>query len=129
MLKIIFAQQIVYLLALGTIKISVLYFYLRIFGTHGRTRILVFATMALVAMWLIAYVFTAIFLCTPIRKQWMPLIDGKCGDQLAMDESMVITNIITDIIIMLLPMYTIWNLKLRIVERLGLMLAFSLGLA
>lgn len=129
MLKIIYAQQIVYLVALGTIKASVLFFYLRVFGASGLTRTLTYATMALVGMWMVSYIFAASFLCNPVRKSWMPAIDGKCGDQLAMDESMVITNIATDIVIMVLPMYTIWRLKLRMVERMGLMAAFSLGLA
>ncbi|CAH0050635.1 unnamed protein product [Clonostachys solani] len=129
MLKIIFVQQIVYLFALGAIKLSILFFYLRIFGSAGRTRLLIIATMGLSAVWMVSFIFAASFLCKPVKKQWIPLTPGECGDQLAMDESMVITNIITDLVIIVLPMYTIWNLKLRVAERLGLMMAFSLGLA
>lgn len=126
LLKVIYAQQIIYMLALAAVKMSVLFFYRRLF-TVGAVRRAIMATMGVTISWLLAFVFAAAFLCDPPRKQWDTTVPGHCGDQIAMDEAMVVTNMFTDVIIMVLPMPTIWTLKLKLREKLALTAAFSLG--
>jgi hypothetical protein len=81
-------------------------FYLRIFERHT-LRMWVIGTMVVCGIWFIAHVLTNVFICTPVAAQWrMELLmsgEGTCGEQIPLFQSMIISNMLTDLIIMALP--------------------------
>lgn len=54
---------------------------------------------------------------------------GKCGAYIPMIQSLIATNAIGDLIIMALPMQSIWSLHTRRAEKIGITSCFALGLA
>ncbi|KAH7075713.1 hypothetical protein BKA63DRAFT_565767 [Paraphoma chrysanthemicola] len=127
-LPLTFAFQLLYLLALGLIKSSILCFYTRIFVSI-RTLFAVKCMFGVVAVWAISHALTVIFICSPVSFQWdLTIQGGKCGDQIKLFQSIITTNIITDVMIMVLPIYTVWHLKMRKTEKVAVIACFLIGI-
>jgi hypothetical protein len=95
-----------YLTTLLACKLSMLAFYLRVFQKQS-LRVYVFVTMGLCVLWFISHFLANVFICSPVEAQWkIELImsgQGTCGNQIPIFQSMIITNMLTDMIIMILP--------------------------
>lgn len=76
---------------------------------------------------MVSYLAACIFLCTPISGQWTGI--GKCGAYIPMIQSLIATNALGDLVIMALPMKTIWSLQTRTTDKIGIMSCFALGIA
>lgn len=129
-LQIFFGFQLVYVNALAVIKASVLCFYARIFTNLG-LRSCIKVMLGIVIVWALSFSMAMIFACKPVAFQWNLLAPGGgvCGDLIALYAALIATNIVTDLVIMGLPLYTIWHLKMRGVEKAGLTACFALGFA
>lgn len=103
--QLTFAFQLLYILALALVKSSILCFYLRVF-VSTRMTCTVKAMFGVVAVWALAHALTVVFICSPVSFQWDLTISGKCGDQIKLFQSLITTNIITDVMIMVLPIYS-----------------------
>ena len=134
--KLLFVDYILYGCAILGPKISILLQLVAIFVPPGRglgtsARWFYWAALFLMAMNLIFYVahnFVLIFQCNPVAKGWDSSIPGVCLDQVALLESSGPFNIISDLLIFLLPLSSIWQLKLPLKTRLGIGSAFAIGL-
>ncbi|KAF4458066.1 integral membrane [Fusarium albosuccineum] len=125
-LKLTFAMQIVYVTLLAAVKTSMLCFFIRVFPTPFMQKASK-AALVFIGMWWLAYLGSCIFLCNPVSAQWTGL--GKCGAYIPMIQSLIATNAIGDLIIMAMPMHSIWNLHTRRAEKIGITSCFALGLA
>lgn len=119
-------MQLVYIVLLAAVKASMLCFFLRVFVTPIVQRIAK-VTLVFVAMWMISYLGACIFLCNPVSAQWTG--EGSCGEYIPLIQSLIATNAIGDMIIMVLPMYSIWNLNMRKTDKVGITASFGLGIA
>ena len=54
---------------------------------------------------------------------------GHCMDQIVVSKGLVMTNVVTDLFIVILPISTVWNLQMRRTEKLAIISCFALGLA
>lgn len=54
---------------------------------------------------------------------------GKCGEYIPFIQSIIATNAAGDLIIMAMPMQSLWQLQKRTQEKLAIMLCFSLASA
>lgn len=80
-LKWFWASVWVYALGLGTIKMSILFQYLRFFTTR-KWRIGCFVVMGLnIAVTMFGF-FATMFMCSPVKAFWTPGT-GQCLDRLA----------------------------------------------
>ncbi|MCJ1444959.1 MAG: hypothetical protein MMC23_005463 [Stictis urceolatum] len=133
---LLFTDYILYGCAILGAKVSILLQLIAIFVPRGRdlsasARWFYWSAQSLIAINLIFYVahnFTLIFQCKPIAKGWDSKIPGTCMNQVSLLESSGPFNIISDILIFLLPLSTIWQLRLPIKTRLGIVSAFGVGL-
>ncbi|KAL6357019.1 hypothetical protein LRP88_10636 [Fusarium phalaenopsidis] len=125
-LHVSFGMQPVYITLLALCKASMLCSFLRIFPTRFMQWSSKIA-LGFVIAWNIACVFASIFLCNPVSAQWTG--QGKCGAYIPFIQSLIATNAVGDIIIMALPMHSLWNLQKRTVEKLAIMSCFGLGTA
>ncbi|ETS78084.1 hypothetical protein PFICI_10146 [Pestalotiopsis fici W106-1] len=66
--------------------------------------------------------------CTPMEKEYRPWVDGTCIDRKKMDETIIVFNLVFDILILLLPQKVIWGLQTRNKNKVGIALVFSVGL-
>ncbi|KAK8083806.1 hypothetical protein PG996_002587 [Apiospora saccharicola] len=79
---------------------SVLCLYRRIFVNGSEwLQNATWVTMAVVTAWLLSFALAIVFTCTPIRRQWIPTVEGHCTNSINVYATLIITNIITDLVI------------------------------
>ncbi|MBE3046322.1 hypothetical protein IMZ48_28055 [Candidatus Bathyarchaeota archaeon] len=127
MAKWLVVAEVLYAWNLGWTKLSLLIMYYRIFRV-GFFKYMAWATGAFVMAWVVCITFLFIFICTPVEKLWFPEIPGHCINQVGTWIANASSTIFTDIVILCLPMHQIWKLHLEKTAKIGLTIAFSLGL-
>ncbi|KAL8869933.1 MAG: hypothetical protein Q9174_003904 [Haloplaca sp. 1 TL-2023] len=83
--------------------------------------------MAVVSAWCIQQILTVLLLCQPIAFNWDGSLNGHCGDVAANCLAGAAVNTLTDILILILPMPTIWRLHVPFRSKVILSLVFGLG--
>ncbi|KAI1101969.1 hypothetical protein F4804DRAFT_314559 [Jackrogersella minutella] len=127
-LKLIIPFEALYGVTIMFIKWSILLFYQQIFGNNKSAKWFARATMVIVFLWMISVVLETFLLCRPLAYNWDTSIEGTCGDRNTVYVVAGATNMVTDFMVLLLPVPIIWNLKMPTSQRIGLMATFSLGL-
>lgn len=122
-----FAFTLVYVWTLVSLKLSQLFLYNRVFT--AQLRIWINAGIVIVILWGIIFTFVFIFLCNPVQQQWSLERIGKCMDQILVLKSLIMTNIITDLYIFILPIRAVCNLQMRKTEKFAVLSCFALGAA
>lgn len=96
-----------FILALGCVKSSILFFYLRVFSIKtSRTYILLAVLITLVTLWTIAFVIGSVFKCgLRFWAFWGPTVDlmTQCVDTLAFNLALCTTDFIVDVLIIFFP--------------------------
>jgi hypothetical protein len=108
------------------IKMSLLFLYLRLSPDKG-FRIAVYAMIGLSIAFSISSIFASALQCIPVSMLWNPNQPGHCIDVIAFYYANAAINIVTDVIIYVLPIRVLWGLQLPKRQRLGLAFLFSLG--
>ncbi|KAF7534386.1 hypothetical protein G7054_g6268 [Neopestalotiopsis clavispora] len=117
--------------AFGFVKLSILFFYRRIFGIWPKARRLNTALIVLVTVWTIAFLVADLLLCGVHPEfnwaydQRVPRV--KCGNKGALLLSFAATSVATDAILLLLPFFYFQKLKMPSRKRLAAMFVFFLG--
>ena len=125
--KLLFADNILYNTGLTVVKMSVLLFYTRVFRAVHTYRILFYITAALIVGWFLAINLLAIFACVPVRKKWDPTTPGTCLDSSSTFLGATITNVLIDLVLLVLPMPMIWKLQIDVGHKLALLGVFAAG--
>lgn len=124
--QLLLGLECVYLVCVALLKLSLLALYFRIFPTR-EFKIATYALSGVIILWCIALNCVAIFQCNPIKKSWLPTTPGTCIDLKAAFIGNAIPNIITDVLILMLPVRQIWKLQMHSAQRLSLIAMFLLG--
>lgn len=125
--KSLFALEFLYLTGVVLPKISILFLYLRIF-IDRRTRIVCFALIGIIVANWAAYLLASIFQCWPVSYQWDKTIKGgRCVNQVTFCKTTSIPNIVTDLVMLILPIPVMWRLKASRLRKLGLTVIFLVG--
>ena len=125
--KWIFGASCTYLLALLGYKMSIMFMYLRIFDVDQLFRYCTWAVMFVTFGYLFSNIWTQIFGCWPVAKSWTPDLPGHCILILKADYGYGSLNIITDLLIFVLPLPMIWRLQLSPRDKLGVSVIFVTG--
>ncbi|KAI9674529.1 MAG: hypothetical protein M1817_001867 [Caeruleum heppii] len=127
-LKASYWGLIFYVLAIYCIKMSILFLYLRLFKTVRHIRYTAYALWVYMTGYHCAIVFAIMFGCSPISKYWdVTITTGHCINLPALGIAGASFSVMTDVIILTLPMYTVWNLKLPTRQRGAVAGTFLLG--
>lgn len=126
-LKLMVAYAIIYTFCISFIKLSVLFFYLRVF-VNDRFRVVTFSIIGVVTAWTCANVLLLFLICRPFAANYDLSIEGQCGDRPTAFIAIGAFNIITDVVILVLPIPTIWSLRAQKKWKIGLTAIFLLGL-
>lgn len=127
--KIVFALQLVYMLAVCTGKLAVLAIYARNFPSKQMLSITYVLAGIVIATWLGCSMAT-IFESVPVGCQWdVNATTSTCVsiDILAFFRYMSVPTILTDVAILILPIPKIWQLTLSRSEKIGLTGVFLTG--
>ena len=93
--------------AYGFIKLSVLFFYRRVFvnRTNSRFDMVTKGAIVIVILWTIAFLCAQFFTCgTHISNNWGPLIDAlHCANSDTIANGLFISDFLTDFFVLILP--------------------------
>jgi hypothetical protein len=126
MAKFLVVAEILYVFNLVWTKLSILLMYYRIFHFPYFKK-MAYVIGAFCIAWVITITFLFIFICVPVEKLWTPDLPGHCIDQVSTWISNACSTILTDVLILLLPIPQVWKLQLRRPEKIGVTFAFCLG--
>lgn len=109
------------------VKISILHFYLTIFGSNTSFRYIVYATMTLVIFFGIGNTLVAFLICRPFAKNWNPLLPGVYGSTIDAVLATSIINVTVELMIITMLMPMIWRLQMAARRKIALTITFGLG--
>ena len=112
--------------SLTAIKMTFLFQYYRVLGTKRMKNYIIGATV-FVLLWSISQLFVVIFTCVPVHKFWKPETPGTCIELVKFWYANAAGNIVTDVLIFVLPLPVIGSLKLRKPQKIMLLGVFCLG--
>jgi hypothetical protein len=108
------------------IKLSILTLYKRLFSVP-RMIIVANAIAAFVILWALGIFLVGALMCLPVQKFWKPSIEGSCIDPAKFYYGQQIPNILTDLIILIMPLKVVWALPISKTQRLLLSGVFMVG--
>lgn len=126
--QLLIAVQLLWATSLSLVKISILILYCNVFSLKPFI-IAAKVTSAIIVMWALATILMGFFLCTPFEFNWNPALPGgHCGDQLLSYRITGALNLVTDVIVLLLPMPYLYGLNLALYKKLVLVGTFAIGI-
>ncbi|KAF3003525.1 hypothetical protein E8E13_005436 [Curvularia kusanoi] len=125
-LKYFYVCWNLYVITLGLVKASLIAFYLQVFHER-RFRIACWIVLGFIALTTIIIQFLTIFACTPIESFWDRDIKGKCLDVGAIGFANSALAITQDIIILIMPMPSLFKLQLKPWRKIAVTLMFAVG--
>ncbi|KAM0268244.1 hypothetical protein ACHAQH_010021 [Verticillium albo-atrum] len=125
-LKLFFIAQTPYKVTVCLNKVAAILLYLRIFVTQS-FRTAAFIVMGIIVAWSIGGVGATIWQCVPIQGAWNKTIEAKCIDSNKFWIAYAVMNILTDVMVLVLPIPSIMALQLGKRDKLLLCGIFMLG--
>ncbi|OJD25646.1 hypothetical protein ACJ73_02982 [Blastomyces percursus] len=128
LLKLLIPLQFLWVLSLSFCKVSILLLYSRVFPVApviwiGR------GTMVFIAAWAIATIVAGCTICRPFAFNWDQSIPGgKCGDQVLSFTITGVFNLVTDVLVLCLPLPYLAKLQMQLYKKVVLIGVFSIGL-
>ena len=109
-------------------RLVVLFMYLYLFGCSKSFRYATWSIAVFVTGYLGCNIITLIFGCTPIPKYWKPDEPGHCITLVRADHAYGSMNVVSDVLLFLLPLPMVWQLNLTTKEKLGVFVIFMGGI-
>ncbi|KAK2804840.1 hypothetical protein FQN51_001482 [Onygenales sp. PD_10] len=128
-LYIYYFDESIYLAALTMTKISLHFFYLRIFPSKN-FRIAIYITMAATLAYGIAFILVSIFQCDPIKSAWLRwdgTAPGYCRNINMQGWMSAALNIVLDLVTLFLPIRELSKLELWRKKKIHICLMFTVG--
>lgn len=126
--KTLVATQVLYYVAQTLIKISLLLLYHRLFSVNKHFRTALIVTGVLVIMWFLASFWDTIFECVPVQAEWNKGIrNARCQSIRELALGAGISNLILDVLSLLLPVPMVWQLHVSKRIKVSLTGIFLLG--
>ena len=84
--------------------------------------------MALATSWAIMTILIGLLICRPLSMNWNPLTPGgKCGNQTAAFAAVGVVDLLTDLLILVLPLPMVVRLQVSRANKIGLVAIFGAG--
>ncbi|KAI7788579.1 CFEM domain-containing protein [Diaporthe eres] len=126
---VFFAFEAVYNLCLGMIKISICFFYMRIFQSPGFQRVMlgtqIFNVLTGLSFFLVGWA-----QCRPLSlfwRGWSGEYEGTCFDINAFAYAHAAVNMAIDVWMLILPGTQVWRLNMNFKRKLAVTLMFACG--
>jgi hypothetical protein len=126
-MKVSFSIAILYFSLIGTIKISILLMYRRIFAVDSFRQQSLVVGVIVVLWWLSGTIATAVY-CVPLEQFWVgPSAGGYCWNYNIFWMVMGAIEVVIDTAILLLPVRMVWPLQLNLQNKIFVIGIFLLG--
>lgn len=114
----------------GTLKLSVLLLYRRIFISPVFRHVSL-AMITLVAIWVVSFFFATLFQCGR-NPEWFwqssAAVKEHCGDYKYIQLGHASSDVATDLMVLATPLPMIWRLHMSTIHKISLTFIFLLGL-
>ncbi|KAI1175284.1 hypothetical protein F4777DRAFT_335884 [Nemania sp. FL0916] len=114
-------------LGFGLVKASIVVLYERIFHNIRHFRYAAYVMLGLIVPWSISFFFANLFICYPVTALIEPFYGKKCVDRAAVFLSTLVSNLIFDVLILIMPIPVVLRLHLPRKDRFGVLGMFLLG--
>ena len=126
-IQLLYISYIFYAVAICLTKLSIIATYLRIIPQKSFQR-LIYAIGAVIVALCITSVFVTVFQCTPVHSAWnFTLTERKCLPYVTFLYVSSSVNMVTDILLCLVPLPFIWRLRIPKQQRVVLCCLFGVG--
>ena len=126
-MQVQYGFEILAQLAIVCAKLSLILLYRRIFVGPVFKR-LTWIIGTLIVVWHGAFIFAFIFQCTPISTVWnLTASNPKCVDRIALWKTYAISDILTDTMVLSMPIPATWDLQMGKKQKLAVSGIFLLG--
>jgi hypothetical protein len=122
----LYADNICYACVSAAVKLTVVLLYRRIFVTRV-FKIITAVLSAIIICWWIAVLLTQVFSCRPVEASWKPALAESCIDTIMFYNAVTISNVILDVIILVLPLPMVWRLHMTSKTKLQVCGVFAVG--
>ncbi|OJJ06579.1 hypothetical protein ASPVEDRAFT_154582 [Aspergillus versicolor CBS 583.65] len=127
-MKELVAIQIFWAVGNSCVKLSLLSFYCRVFS-FPRFIMTAQITAVFILLWALAVILGGFLLCQPFAFTWDQSIPGgHCGNQVLSYQITGALNLVTDLMVLTMPMPYLWKLEMRVSQKIPLMAVFAVGL-
>ncbi|PWW77416.1 hypothetical protein C7212DRAFT_277295 [Tuber magnatum] len=124
--KMVWISRLFHSASISFVKASLLALYIRL--TSSRTyRSLSYISLVLVICHVISSLMVTTFQCTPVPYLWDKMIKGRCIQTRIFHFVDAGLNILTNVLIYILPVLMLWGIQLPKRQIFGLCVVFSLG--
>ncbi|KAI2898736.1 hypothetical protein CBS63078_7485 [Aspergillus niger] len=126
--KTILSAAIIYVPTLAAAKFALLMLYYRLLHMIRIWRNIIFLVTFFIAGYTIALTLGLIFPCQPIAKNWdLTITTGHCVNRVGFYLATAITNTVSDVLLIIIPIPVVAKLKLPLVQKLGVGCMFGIG--
>jgi hypothetical protein len=119
----------IYMLCNGFVKLSLLTFYLHL-SPQKWFRVSVWISIGIVALYTVIITFMMFFNCSPPNKAFnFSVQGGSCIDAAILYMATAVSNIITDVMLFILPIPMVYQLHMPKLQKAGAIVVFGIGSA
>ncbi|KAL3481340.1 hypothetical protein BJX99DRAFT_271274 [Aspergillus californicus] len=127
-MKELIAIQILWAVGNSCVKLSLLSFYCRVFS-FPYFILMAKATAGFIMLWALAVILGGFLLCQPFAYTWdQTIAGGHCGNQVLSYQITGALNLVTDLMVLTMPMPYLWKLEMRMSQKVPLIGVFAVGL-
>jgi len=110
-------------------KLSILLLYRRIFSPRRWSPFNIALRLfeVVLILFYLALTIVKIWECSPRARIWDKSIKGRCIDIPSLLNTSGLFNTISDVLILLVPIKSVWNLNMKPTKKLGVIAVFSVG--
>ncbi|KAL1596982.1 hypothetical protein SLS60_008564 [Paraconiothyrium brasiliense] len=125
----LFLANLLYTPSVMFLKLSIVALYWRLFGLTKKARIPLLLLGGVIIAWGITIALIVIFNCDPIAGSWDLTLatTAKCVDKKSFYVGGSVPNVITDLVLVIMPLPYVWKLHASIAQRIVLGGIFALG--
>lgn len=128
-LKVQFAIDMTWIICTYFVKLSNILLLARLFdaATFSRFRRYLHIIHAFLFLWTTAMLFSVVFRCAPVQDFWESKSKGGCQHAQVGDIVTMAFNALTVVILLILPIRTLWQLRLPMKQRVAVTGILGLG--
>ena len=125
------ANNVLYSANVAIVQLSILFFYIRMFGVKKAMRIACYVFIVAISTYAIVNVLSRIFMCgSEVEKAAFvmdPDLPGKCLDDDKLCSATSIVHVIFDVSVLILPIPLIWTLHMSIFQKVVVTAVLAAG--
>lgn len=125
-----FVKCILLIAGLGSVKLSVVFLYRRVFKVVRGFNLYSIGLIALLAAWTVSFLLANILQCgTRLSALWTSADDTLryCKAAAPATYGFVVSDIITDFLVLISPIPVVWRMQVTTAKKIGILAIFALG--